>query len=121
MAKAPHRLLRFSRCGTLCASVFIIAIHWSAIAKAEGDAQRGAVVADQKCATCHAVALTGESKHVQAPPFRIVARKYRPDDLAEAFAEGIVVGHKDMPEFQLTIRQIDDLISYFKVLGGRTR
>ena len=34
--------------------------------------------------------------------------------LEEAFAEGILVGHPDMPEFRLTPTQIDNLLGYIE-------
>ena len=48
---------------------------------------------------CHAIARTGESPHSAAPPFRTLSRKYPIDELAELLAEGLSVGHPDMPEF----------------------
>jgi hypothetical protein len=40
-------------------------------------------------------------------------------DLAEAFAEGIFVGHDAMPEFALPPRTIDDLLSYIDSLATK--
>jgi mono/diheme cytochrome c family protein len=34
--------------------------------------------------------------------------------LAEAFAEGITTGHPTMPEFQLDVAQINDLLAYLQ-------
>jgi mono/diheme cytochrome c family protein len=67
-----------------------------------GDVTRGRVMAEENCSSCHAVGLTGESPYA-----------------AEAFAEGILVGHKgekQMPEFVMTPDQIDDLLAYLKTL-----
>jgi len=50
----------------------------------------------------------------KAPPFRTLARKYPLDDLQEGFAEGIVVGHSEMPNFRLTPEQIDAFLRYLK-------
>jgi len=37
--------------------------------------------------------------------------------LAEALSEGIVTGHKDMPQFQLDQGQVADVIAYLKSLN----
>lgn len=72
------------------------------------------------CARCHAVARKDESPYPPAPPLRSLTARYDVDGLAEAFAEGIEVGHRgdqDMPVFQLTPAEIDDLLAYLKWIG----
>jgi len=49
-----------------------------------------------------------------APPFRTLSHNYPVDSLGEALAEGILVGHRDMPEFELEAAQIDDLLAYIQ-------
>ena len=49
-----------------------------------------------------------------APPFRTLSQKYPIDDLEEAFAEGILVGHQDMPEFRMNPAQDAALVAYLK-------
>jgi cytochrome c len=72
----------------------------------------GLRLAQINCARCHAIAATGESRHPMAPPFRTLSRNYPVNALEEAFAEGILVGHRDMPEFQLEPAEIDALVRY---------
>ncbi|HEX2724405.1 MAG TPA: cytochrome c [Beijerinckiaceae bacterium] len=79
-------------------------------------AQRGRVFAQTNCATCHAIGRVGESPLRIAPPFRTLHTRYPVEHLAEAFAEGIVTGHPSMPEFQLDVAQIRDLVAYLKTL-----
>ena len=47
-----------------------------------------------------------------------IARKYRAEDLEEAFAEGIMVTHQatDMPPFTFDPPQIAELTAYLKAL-----
>ncbi len=80
------------------------------------DLADGSRLVQDKCAACHAVEPRTPSPHQDAPPFADVANRYKPEDLAEAFAEGIVVGHPDMPEFTLTPNEIDALIAYLESL-----
>src|SRR5262245_22249452 len=61
--------------------------------------QRGEALLAKHCARCHAIGRGGESPHAAAPPFRTLSRKYPVENLSEALAQGISVGHPDMPEF----------------------
>jgi mono/diheme cytochrome c family protein len=79
-------------------------------------AQRGFVFVNTNCATCHAVGRFGDSPLAIAPPFRTLHERYPVESLAEALAEGIVVGHPTMPQFTLDPAQIDDVITYLKTL-----
>jgi mono/diheme cytochrome c family protein len=76
------------------------------------DAARGQHLAETHCATCHAIGPDGVSPHGEAPPFRTLSRRYPISSLEEAFAEGVLVGHPDMPRFQLEPSDVDALIAY---------
>ncbi len=82
-----------------------------------GDPAAGRRFAEERCSSCHAVGPTDASPYAAAPPLRTLHEKYDVEGLAEAFAEGILVGHrgeKQMPEFVLTPAEIDNLIAYLK-------
>lgn len=86
-------------------------------AEAAGNRARGEFLARENCSTCHAVGPVGVSPYPLAPPFRTLPKKYDVDGLAEALAEGIVVGNtgaRQMPAFVLSVEEIDDLIAYLK-------
>lgn len=89
-------------------------------AQAQSVAQ-GRRLAITHCASCHAVEKTGASPNPRSPPFRVIGRKYKVDDLDEAFAEGIVTGHPGMPEFTLEPPHIEALLSYIKQVSKRSR
>jgi mono/diheme cytochrome c family protein len=98
----------------------------SACAQAQGagpgataDAAEGRRIAEVYCAHCHAIGTEGESRHPMSPPFRTLSRNYPINALEEAFAEGILVGHRDMPEFRLEPAQIDDLVAYLQSIQER--
>ncbi len=82
---------------------------------------RGEALVKEKCAPCHAIGATGASPNHKAPPLRVVAARYKLENLEEAFAEGIVVGHgaSPMPEFELEPGQIDALMDYLRRLRAR--
>lgn len=74
----------------------------------------GKRLAEVNCSRCHAIGKEGESAHTEAPAFRDLAGRYPINALEEALAEGIYVGHPDMPEFQATPEQIDALLAYIE-------
>jgi len=76
----------------------------------------GQSLVERLCGRCHAVAEEAQSPNAEAPLFREVATRWPPEVLAEALAEGIAVGHPDMPRFEFSPSQIDDVISYFEAL-----
>lgn len=78
---------------------------------------RGHEFVAANCGRCHAVERDGDSPLSQAPHFRDLAKHYPLEDLAEALSEGIVTGHKDMPQFQLDQGQVADVIAYLKSLS----
>jgi mono/diheme cytochrome c family protein len=76
----------------------------------------GATLARNLCAGCHATGRTDLSPHPDALPFRQFAQRYDVRTLEEPLAEGIVVGHPDMPPFQLAPDDIDDLLDYIEAI-----
>ena len=77
----------------------------------------GGQLAEQKCAGCHAIGETGASPNPRAPALRDLYRRYPVDGLREAFAQGMEVGHRDMPRFVLTPGEIDKLVDYLRSLN----
>ena len=73
---------------------------------------RGQGIAEAACATCHAIGEDDVSQHPDAPAFRIIGQSYDVWTLDEAFAEGIMVGHPDMPVWELVPDDIDGLLTY---------
>jgi cytochrome c len=88
--------------------------QWGAFAQEEASGRK---LAEKHCAGCHAVGKTGFSLHGAAPPFRAIAAKGHVDDLQEALAEGIMVGHADMPVFEFPPQQIADILAYMRGLA----
>jgi len=79
-------------------------------------ADEGRVFAEENCARCHAVGPTGASPNPEATPFRLFQTMWPLESLEEALGEGIVVGHPDMPEFELDGRQIEALLDWLAAL-----
>jgi cytochrome c len=86
----------------------------AASAQERAQRQRGEILVHRYCAGCHAVEPTGDSPNAAAPPFRELHRRYSIDNLAEALAEGMLVGHPAMPEFEFQPNDIQAIVSYLK-------
>jgi cytochrome c len=102
----------------LVAAVLLVVAGTPAHAQAGGEGKR---LAETYCARCHAIGPEGDSALAEAPPFRTIAAKGNVDAMQEAFAEGIVVGHEAMPEFELEPDQIGALLDYIKSLASNAR
>jgi cytochrome c len=89
----------------------------SLVSGAQLSVERGLAIAKRECARCHAVTGEGQSPDRKAPPFRELSTKYPVEHLAESLAEGIVVGHGDMPEFIFEPPDIDALLAYISSLA----
>lgn len=111
-AKTRVWAARTATVAVLCAG---LAAPLSATA-ADQQVETGRQLALDNCAKCHAIGRSGESPHEEAPPFRRLHSRYPVEDLAEALAEGIAVGHKDMPPFAFEPVQIKALLAYLKSL-----
>lgn len=74
----------------------------------------GERIARDVCSGCHAVGRTGASPHPDARPFRTLSKLYPVSSLEEALAEGIMVGHPDMPPFQFDPDEVSELLDYIQ-------
>jgi mono/diheme cytochrome c family protein len=81
--------------------------------------RRARELLEANCSRCHAIGRTGVSPHVAAPPFRTLSRKYPVERLAEALAEGLFVGHPDMPEFVFEPEDVGAIIDYLNAIQER--
>jgi cytochrome c len=100
-----------------CAALSV-ADFGSALADSVGDVVKGKAFVQQNCARCHAVSLDDDSHMPEAPALRSLHKRYPIDSLAEAFAEGIVTGHPEMPKYELDTSTINDMLAYIKSLAG---
>jgi cytochrome c len=81
--------------------------------------KRGQTLLTTSCARCHATGRAGASPHPSAPPFRTLSRKYPIEGLAEALAEGLSVGHPDMPGFVFEPHDVGAILAYLKSIQDR--
>jgi mono/diheme cytochrome c family protein len=81
--------------------------------------RRARELLEANCSRCHAIGRTGVSPHPAAPPFRTLSRKYPVERLAEALAEGLFVGHPDMPEFVFEPEDVGAILDYLTSIQER--
>lgn len=99
----------------LAATICTIVLAGLTVLPASADEiSQGRALVEANCARCHATGREGESPHPQAPPFRILSQRYPIRSLEEALAEGISVGHPDMPEFVADPRQVAAIVAYLE-------
>lgn len=82
-------------------------------------AARGQALAQERCASCHAIGPEGLSPAPPAPVWREMAEANDLDQLGRRMSEGKLIhssGTVSMPEFTFTPGEIGDLIAYMKTL-----
>lgn len=101
----------------ICRFILAAGLVFLAASQASADdIEKGKALIEANCSRCHATGKEGASPLEKAPPFREVIKRYEPEALAEALAEGIVTGHEDMPEFQFSPEEIGTIIAYLDSL-----
>jgi mono/diheme cytochrome c family protein len=104
-----------------CAAMLVVSAVWASdsLASGAGSAIAGHALAERLCARCHAIEGAGPGPAAEAPAFTGIARQWPPEQLREAFAEGVMVGHGpvEMPTFELEPGAIDDLVAYLNSLS----
>ena len=78
--------------------------------------EAGGQLIAELCSRCHATSAGQSSPHDEAPSLRRISRNYPVERLAEALAEGMMVGHPDMPVFEFEVGQIDQIIAYLNTI-----
>ena len=76
--------------------------------------EQGQSLAERMCAQCHAIGPSGRSPHVDAPPFRQLARRLDLDLFSERLHEALTVDHPDMPAFRFTRPDARALVLYLR-------
>lgn len=79
--------------------------------------EAGRMLLERHCGGCHAVNSKDVSRHVSAPSFRQILKRYEAQMLAEALAEGLSTGHPDMPEFTFDPEQVRAIVQYLDRLA----
>jgi mono/diheme cytochrome c family protein len=103
----------------ILAATIVASLAPTPLGAQEHQRQRGQELLAANCSRCHAVGRTGSSPRADAPAFRTLSRKYPIEWLAEALAEGLYVGHPDMPEFAFEPRDVGAILDYLNSIQER--
>ncbi len=79
-----------------------------------GDAERGGLLAERWCSTCHIVSDTQKQATTEAPTFQSIAE--RTPEAIDALAAFLMDPHPPMPDLSLTREDIRDLLLYIESL-----
>lgn len=79
----------------------------------------GRRIVELQCVSCHAVRSSDLSRDLTAPPLRTLAERYPVTGLPEAFAQGVLVGHPNMPDFRFNATQITEILAYLQSIQTR--
>jgi len=79
-------------------------------------AEHGRAIVMRDCSPCHLVEGVGESPVADAPAFATLSERYPVAHLAEALAEGIMVGHEgvEMPQYVYEPQDIGAIIAHLE-------
>jgi len=102
----------------VAASLLLVLACVPANSQSYGNVVKGKAFVERNCARCHAVGLNDDSHIPEAPALRTLHNRYPIDSLSEAFAEGIVTAHPQMPQFELDTLTIGDMLAYIESLAG---
>lgn len=101
------RILRACLCSIAACSSDICAANDGAVARGHG-------LAKAHCSECHAIEADDESPTVvnANTPFRRLSERFPIPMLEEAAQSGSISGHDEMPGFDFSMNEIQDLLSY---------
>lgn len=102
------------------ASFVFLLLPWlgdSVGAQTRPEEATGRILIQKHCSSCHAIGLSDRSKHLAAPPFREILKRYPASVLTEALAEGLSTGHPDMPEFMFGPRDTMAIVRYLESIS----
>jgi cytochrome c len=77
----------------------------------------GKTLAEKNCATCHAVAVSGNSPLRDVAPFRDIAISYKDGELEKAFNAGTISDHPLMQGWRMNPQESAALAAYIMSLA----
>lgn len=103
----------------ICLTVLMVCAWDNASHALDREQQRGKALLETLCGRCHAVGQTGQSPHVDAPPFRTLGdSKLYDNDFGARLQEGLSTIHPDMPTFRFSRPDAEAAVNYLKSIQG---
>jgi tetratricopeptide (TPR) repeat protein len=88
-----------------------------AAAESAAYARAGQQTVEKNCGWCHATGRTGTSPNAKAPEFRNIQKRHPLLALREPLSRGIAAPHDQMPRFDFSEREVDQIVAYINSLG----
>lgn len=104
--------------GVVLAGLLLAGCHTPPKPFYAGDAVEGRKVAQELCASCHAIEPGRPSANPAAPPFSQVLESYGAGELSEDLDNAVPISHLRMPTFYLGEGHAEDLVAYLKSMKG---
>jgi cytochrome c len=99
----------------ICLAVLLVCASGNASHALDREQQQGKALLGALCGRCHAVGQTGQSRHVDAPPFRTLGdSKLYDNDFAARLRNGLSTIHPDMPTFRFNREDAEAAVNYLK-------
>jgi len=99
-------------------SLLLLVMGGVAMAQDEGSVEKGRIMAEQICASCHAVRANETASPIaEAPRFALIANV--PGMSAIALNVALNTSHKSMPNFMLDAQERRDIAAYILSLKNR--
>lgn len=102
--------------GIMLTTLAVASVAVVALAADRESEFRGRRIAEANCASCHAIALHDESALPEAPAFRIIARSPLFAQIRRELAGELFLRHPDMPDFEPSQDQANDIADYIESL-----
>jgi mono/diheme cytochrome c family protein len=93
-------------------AILLVAMIMLTMGESPAAEKEGRILLERNCGRCHAVALDSPSPLAGAPNLRIVLGSYPTERLEFELAEGIGSRHREMPQVQFTLEDIEAIESY---------
>jgi mono/diheme cytochrome c family protein len=103
-------------------SIAVLLVALPAASQAADSAKlrsHGKALLQQHCSRCHGVEATGDSPLKQAPPMRVMYRRFAPKELQAELREGMVSRHREMPQIDFSDEDTDAILAYLYELALR--
>jgi len=103
-----------------CLTLLMICAWSSAGCALDREQQRGKALLEALCGRCHAAGKTGQSPHIDAPPFRTFGDdKLYDNDLGARLQDGLTTIHPDMPTFRFSRVDAEAAVNYLRSIQRR--
>ncbi len=107
-----------ARRSPLLAVALLLGLSATALAASPAELrERGQALLQKSCSRCHAIGRTGDSPLKSATPMRDVYARFAPKELQAELKEGMVSGHRHMPQIEFSDEETDAILAYLYALA----